>query len=270
MENRLSDQIETEYDAYCADSHYNTDRMYAKLGEYLSGIIAITIKEGNYIDVDIVDELTQEVLILVATDKIHSFEKKEARFTTFCAVIAKNKALDYVRKRNRHRLDSFEKMEEEGMEFAGQDIYQNPETLLLRQEYRLHQIRLLKKYLQLIMSQKGKPYRTVGCCYTMVLYHRHHPDSRELSSPKWAYEELADYTIDDSSTRYICEINAWFPTFGLYWGEDFQNGMDEREDNVYISDMIFGEHFKVKDLENWSLRMRNKIKCTLIEQECEL
>lgn len=270
MEHNLSDQIETEYEAYLADPHRNTDNMYAKLGEYLKGIIALTIKEGSYVDEDVVEELTQDVLILVATDKIYSFEKKEARFATYCAVIAKNKALDYVRKRNRHRMESFEKMSEEGMEFAGQDIYRNPEMLLLRQEQRLQQIGLLKKYLQLIMTQKGKPYRTLGCCYTMVLYHRYHPDSRELSSPKWAYGELSDNTIDDSSTRYIHEINEWFPTFGLYWGDEFLNGMEEREGNTYISDMIFGEYFKTKDLENWSLRMRNKIKGMLIEQECEL
>lgn len=270
MGNNLLDEIEAEYDAYCANRERNIDNMYVKLGEYLKGMIAMIIREGSYVDVDMADELTQEVLVVIATDKIHTFEKKEAKFTTFCATIAKNKALDYVRRRNRYRMDSFEKMEDEGLEFAGKELYQNPERLLLLQERKLRQIETLKKYLQLLMQQKGKPYRIVGCCYTMVLFHRYHPDSKELSSPSWAYEEIKTDSIEDSSARYAREINEWFPTFSLYWGDEFQDGMDEKEDDVYISEMIFGEHFKTKDLENWSLRMRSKIRQELLEQACEI
>ena len=36
-----------------------------------------------------------------------------------------------------------------------------------------------------------------------------------------------------------------------------------------ISEIVFGERFKVKDFENWSLRLREKIKRQLIETESE-
>lgn len=270
MGNNLLEEIEAEYDAYCANREKKLDNMYAKLSQYLKGMVAMMIREGSYVDVDMAEELTQEVLITIATDKIHTFEKKDAKFTTFCITIAKNKALDYVRKRNRHRMTSYEEMEEEGFELAGHELYRNPERLLLMQERKLRQIEAVKKYLYLLMHQKGKPYRTVGCCYTMVLFHRYHPDTKELSSPGWAYAEIKADTIEDSSSRFAREINEWFPRFGLYWGDAFLDGMDEKEEDTYISDMVFGEHFKTKDLENWSLRMRNKIRQELLKQACEL
>lgn len=268
MKNSLLEEIEAEYDAYCADTTRNLDVMYAKLSDYLKSVIAMTIKDGSYIDRDMVEELTQETLLVISTDKIHTFVKREAKFTTFCVTIAKNKALDYVASRNRRRLTSFDELEEEGASFSSQDIYRNPEKLLIWQEQKLEQIALVKKYLQLLMTQKGKPYRTVGCCYTMVLFHRYHPRTKELTSPSWAFDELKDDTIEDNSNRFSKEINEWFPHFGLCWGEAFLDAMDEKEEDIYISDMIFGEHFKVKDLENWSVRTRQKIREEMFEQTC--
>ena len=118
------------------------------------------------------------------------------------------------------------------------------------------------------MNQKGKPYRTLGCCYTMVLFHRYHPNSKELSSPKWAFEEVKETCVGDSADRFAREINEWFPRFHLYWGDAFVDGMDKKEDNIYISDMIFEEHFCTKDFENWSGRMRNRLRCELYEEVC--
>ena len=102
----------------------------------------------------------------------------------------------------------------------------------------------------------------------MVLFHRHNPKTKELTSPSWAFDELKDKTIEDSSDRFSREINEWFPHFGLCWGNDFLDGMDEIEEEIYISDMIFGEHFKAKDLENWSTRTRKKIREEMFEQSC--
>ncbi|MGN0366120.1 MAG: RNA polymerase sigma factor [Suilimivivens sp.] len=270
MNTNLLDKIEAEYDAYCEDDSRDLDSMYAMLSDYLKAVIAMTIKDGSYIDEDMVEELTQDALIAIATDKIHTFQKREAKFTTFCVTIAKNKALDYVRHRNRQRLFSFDEMEGEGAGFSSQDFYHNPESLLMQQERRLEQIETLRQYLQLLMSQKGKPYRTVGCCYTMVLFHRYHPDSKELSSPKWAFEEVREDTVEYGADRFVKEINVWFPRFNLYWGDAFLDGMEDKEEGIYISDMIFGEHFRVKDFENWSLRMRKKIREEMFEQACEV
>ncbi|MCM1044217.1 MAG: hypothetical protein NC417_01795 [Candidatus Gastranaerophilales bacterium] len=265
----IIDEIEAEYDAYCLDEGTNLDTMYEKLYRYLRGFIAMTLRNAGCSDENVLDEVTQETLTAIATDKIYTFHKKEAKFTTFCTVIAKNKAFDYVR-RSRYRLCSYSEAEEnELFRFSGKEAYCNPEKFLIRQEQRLEQIEAVKKYLHKMVSWKGKPYRTVGCCYTMILFHRHHPDSKELSSPQWAFETVREDTVEKSADHFIDEMNEWFPRLHLYWGDAFLDGMEEMEKGVYVSDMIFGEHFKVKDFENWSLRLRQKMREELLEEVCE-
>lgn len=163
-----------------------------------------------------------------------------------------------------------EEEERELYHFSGGEVYCNPEKLLIRQEKRLEQIEAVKKYLHRMVSQKGKPYRTVGSCYTMILFHRHNPGSKELSSPKWAFETVREDTVEESADQFINEMNEWFPRLHLYWGDDFLDGMEEMEEGIYISDMVFGEHFKVKDFENWSLRLRWKMREELLEEVCEV
>lgn len=47
------------------------------------------------------------------------------------------------------------------------------------------------------------------------------------------------------------------------------DAMEEQEDGIFIGDIIFGERFKIKDFENWSLRLRDKLKRQLLETEKE-
>ena len=270
MSTSIVDTIEAEYDSFCQDRTKDLNKMYELLYDYLYTYISSRIKLGSYVDRDTAEELTQDVMMVIATKEIHTFEKRDAKFTTFCTAIAKNKAISYLRKRVRRAEDSFEEAQEEGITFSSRDLFSNPEKVLLLQEHKLEQIELLKKYLQLLMGQKGKPYRTAGCCYTMVLFHRYNPDSKELSSPKWAFEEVRENTVEESADRFEKEINEWFPRFGLYWGNDFLDGMEEKEVDCYIADMVYQEHFKVKDFENWSLRMRKKIKDAVMQQELGL
>ena len=269
MSMSIVEKIEAEYDAFCIDRTRNLDEMYRLLSDYLHKIIAIAIKKGSFIDEYMVDELVQESLLVISVEKIHTFQKEEAKFATFCAAIAKNKALDYVKKRERRKTDSFEEKEEK-LSFFEPSIFINPETHLLMMEHHQEQVTMLKKYLQILMNQKGKPYRITGCCYTMVLYHRYHPDSKELSSPKWAYEEVKCNTVEESADRFVREINEWLPNFGLYWGEDFLDGIETEEDGVYVGDMVYEDYFKIKDFENWSLRMRKKIREEMIAAECAI
>ncbi len=266
MSMSIVEKIEMEYDAYCIDGSRNLDKMYRLLTEYLRKVTATTIKRGSYVDEYMVEELVQEALLAISIEKIYTFQKEKAKFTTFCMAVAKNKALDYVRKRERRKLESYEE-KEEVISFLKPSIYRNPETYLLMQEYKLEQISMLKKYLQILMNQKGKPYRIVGCCYAMVLYHRYHPDSKELSSPSWAYEEIKCSTVEESAERFVKEINAWFPQFRLHWSEDFFDAVESKEDGCCIADMVYEDYFKVKDFENWSLRMRKKIREEMMEVE---
>lgn len=270
MNSSIIDEIEAEYDAYCLDAGKNLDSMYEKLYQYLKGFTAMILKNAGHLDENALDEVTQETMAAIATDKIHTFQKKEAKFTTFCTVIAKNKAFNYVR-RSRYSLCAYSEEEEKELYHAGgEEVYCNPEKLLIRQEQRLEQIEAVKKYLHRMVNQKGKPYRTVGSCYTMILFHRHNPVSKELSSPKWAFETVREDTVEESADNFIDEMNEWFPRLNLYWGDDFLDGMEETENDIYISDMVFGEHFKVKDFENWSLRLRQKMREELLEEVCEV
>lgn len=270
MNRSIIEEIEAEYDAYCFDQSRNLDPMYEKLYLYLRRFTAGILKNAGRLDENVIEEVTQDTLAALATGKIHAFQKKEAKFTTFCSVIAKNKAFDYIKKA-RHSLCTYsEEEEKEIYHISGRELYSDPEKLLIMQEKRLGQIEAVKKYLHRMVDQKGKPYKTVGSCYTMVLFHRHNPASKELSSPKWAFETVKDDMVEESADRFIEEMNAWYPGLHLYWGDDFLDGMDEMEEGVYISEMIFGEHFKVKDFENWSLRLRKKLRKELLEEVYEV
>ena len=277
MDTSVKTRIEEEYDAYCEDKTKDLNQMYDLLYDYIRLVVASVIKKGSYIDHDMVSELTQEIMVAIATKTIHTFEKKEAKFVTFCTLIAKNKALDYVKKRDRHEMIAFDMVENEEQdedsfaydgisEDAGKAIFKNPELLLIRQERKLEQVEILKKYLQFLMDYKYKPYRAVSCCYSMVLFHKYHPDAKVLASPKWAYNELEHNTVEEGADRYHTEINRWFPDFHLYWGDIFQDEMDEKENGIYISDMVYGQHFDVRDFENWCLRMRELMRVRMFEE----
>lgn len=273
----LIQEIEAEYDAYCLErgrnpkGTVNSDKMYEKLYDYLLGFVTVLLRGAGYADRGVAEDVTQEALIEISTDTIHTFVKKEAQFTTFCTTIAKNKAIDYMRKANRNILQEYDETDERKIfHFGSKETYSNPEKLLMKYERRLEQIEAVKKYLNKMVNQTGKPYRTVGCCYTMILYHRHHPDSKELSSPKWAFETICEDTVEVSADNFIEEMNEWFPKLHLYWGDAFLDGMEEMENDTRVSDIVFGERFKEKDLENWSLRMRKKMREELLEEVCEV
>ena len=69
--------------------------------------------------------------------------------------------------------------------------------------------------------------------------------------------------------RFLEEMREWMPNVPLMWNADFLDAMDEVEDGVLVSDIVFGERFKTKDFENWSLRLREKLKRQLLENEME-
>lgn len=275
--NNLLDRIEAEYDAYCLEraknpnGTVNLDGMYEKLGLYLRWVVNGILRNSGFMNRDVTEEVVQDALTEIAVKAIYTFEKEKAKFTTYCTGIAKNKAIDYIRKANRYSMSEYDETDERKIiHFGSREAYSDPEELLMKYERRLEQIEAVKKYLNKMVNQTGKPYRTVGCCYTMILYHRHHPDSKELSSPKWAFETICEDTVEVSADNFIEEMNEWFPKLHLYWGDAFLDGMEEMENDTRVSDIVFGERFKEKDLENWSLRMRKKMREELLEEVCEV
>lgn len=266
---RLRQEIDAEYEEYQKNPEYDLDEFYSKLSEFVEGVIIRTVQWKNYVDKDVVGNLTQETLLAILEKGMGSYENKGAKFTTYCDVIAKNKAMDWLRKQRRRMMNLEEGMEQHPGYFQDKNIYSSPEKLILKYEYQLEQVEMVKKYLKLLMNWPQKPYRTVSCAYTLVLFQKYHPRSKELSSPKWAYETLQKSSVEQGAIEFLGELLDWLRDSTIMWGNDFYKAMSEEEDGICIRDIIFGERFQVKDFENWSRRLQPKIKQRLLE-ECSL
>ena len=263
----LSADVEVEYDAFCADPDRDLNDLYEKLFRYLKYMTWKFMNENRYVDEVEIEDIANEVLAYVATEVLHTFKKEQAMFATYCAQIVKNKVWNWKKKRIRICLDA-EGEFETNLDSAGySESYRSPEHQLLACEGQLEVIELVKKYIQTLMDWKQKPYRTVGCGFTMILFQKHHPNTTELTSPKWAFDTLKWKNVQQGADRFLMEMREWMPNVPFMWSNEFLDAMDEQEDGVFISDIVFGERFKAKDFENWSLRLREKIKRQLIEAE---
>lgn len=265
----LSADVEAEYDAFCIEPDRNMDVFYEKLFRYLKYMTWKFMNENRYVDESEIEDIANEVMAYVATKMLYSFQKEQAMFTTYCAQIVKHKVWNWKKKRSRMLLDFEGDLEQEVEASEYSANYPSPERQLLDCESRLEMIDLVKKYITILMDWKQKPYRTVSCAFTMILFQKYHPYTTELTSPKWAYENLKQDQVWQGAERFLEEMREWMPQVTLRWSEEFLDALDETEDGIYIGELVFGEHFKVKDFENWSLRLREKIKRQLIENEAE-
>ena len=266
----LSADVEAEYDAFCREPDRNMDAFYEKLFRYLKYMAWKFMNENRFVDESEIEDIANEVLAYVATKVLHTFQKKQAMFSTYCAQIVKHKVWNWKKKRIHMLLDSEGNLEQE-VEASGYSAsYHSPERQLLDCERQLEMIQLVKKYIMILMNWKQKPYRTVSCGFTMILFQKYHPKTTELTSPKWAYESLKQNQVWQGAERFLKEMREWMPQIPLRWSSEFLDAMDEVEEGTYISEIIFGERFKVKDFENWSLRLREKMKRQLIEAEEEI
>lgn len=266
----LSTDVEVEYDAFCSDPDRNMDGFYEKLFRYLKYMTWKFMNENRYVDESEIEDIANEVLAYVATEVLYTFQKEQAMFSTYCAQIVKHKVWNWKKKHSRILLDMEGNLEQEVGADGYSEAYHSPERQLLDCESRLEMIHLVEKYITIFMDWKQKPYRTVGCGFTMILFQKYHPHTTELTSPKWAFENLKACQVWQGAERFLQEMREWMPQLPLRWSSDFLDAMDEKEDGVYISDIVFGERFKVKDFENWSLRLREKLKRQLIETETEI
>ena len=104
----------------------------------------------------------------------------------------------------------------------------------------------------------------------MIIFQKYYPKTKELTSPKWAFEVLERKSVGQGAEHFLEEIRQWMPGVPFQWNDDFLKAMEEREEKQPVSDIIFGERFRTKDFENWSLRLREKIKRQLLESEEDL
>lgn len=263
----LSADVEAEYDAFCREPDRNMDAFYMKLFRFLKHMTWKFMNENHCVDESEIEDIASEAMAYVATKVLHSFKKEQAMFATYCAQIVKNKVWSWKRKRSRILLDREGSLEQEA-EVPEYDIDRHsPEQLLLACESQMEMIGLVKKYITILMGWRQKPYRTVSCGFTMILFQKYHPDTTELTSPKWAFETLKQESVWQGAERFLQEMHEWMPQVSLCWSNEFMDAMDEMEDGTYISEIVFGERFRVKDFENWSLRLREKIKRQLVEND---
>lgn len=256
----LKGNVEEEYQRYCTESNYDVNLLYEKLYDFLQYIVRKFMGQRYYMDE--IDDVVNETMEVIASKGLREFVKKEAEFSTYCAAIAKNKVNNLCKKHYRMLLDVDGELENR---LESEECYPSPEYQMMILEKRLDQIALAKKYIKMLMDWKQKPYRTVSCVFAMLLFHRYHPDTKELASPKWAYGELMSSTVVQGADRFVDEMQEWIPRLQVLWSDEFIDAMDALEDGIYVSDIVFGEHFKVKDFENWSLRLRQAIKKRLLE-----
>ena len=265
----LGADVEVEYDAFCAEPTRDLTVFYEKLFVYLKYMTRKFMNENRYVDEMEIEDIANEVMAYVATEVLHTYKKEKAMFATYCAQIVKHKVWNWKKKRIRICLDTEGEFEESMERMEGGRDEESPECKLLTCESRIEMIALVKKYIKALMEWKQKPYRTVGCGFTMLLFQKHHPNTKELTSPKWAFEMLSPKTVEAGAEQFLEEMREWMPNVPLMWNADFLDAMDEMEDGVLVSDIVFGERFKTKDFENWSLRLREKLKRQLLENEME-
>lgn len=261
-------EIEEEYQAVKADAGRDQGHLYELLRTYIEHIVAKTIRIlGGCADSGAIEDLTQETMLAVMKTGMEQFEAKNALFSTYCSVIAKNKTVDWLRKQRRRWVNEVEDTVIDDIFNDSSDLHSNPEEVILREEYRLAYIDKTKKYLRMFVELPERPQKLVSCCYTLILFQRYHPMSKQLSSPVWSYEQLEGQTVENGADRFMNEINEWIPYLSLYWGDEFLDEMDQPFEEGCIKDIIFSERYQIKDFENWSIRIRAKLKKQMTQQE---
>jgi len=260
---QLSSVIEREYEQYVSGNSSSINSLYMNLQTYLTKVVTPIFMLDSHIDNEGIEDVVQDTLVYIFEEGINKFDKGEALFATYCSRIAKNKAIDIRRRTLKRHFESINDEENNLInELKGND---NIEDMIIDAENKLTLCNNTQKCIITMMDIKAKPYSVVSSLFTLILFHRYNPDSKELSSPKWAYEELIDYMVSQGADRFICDMTEWMPGVNLRWNDDFTDRLDGKYDGKYISDIIFGEYFKVKDFENWSRRIREKVKSKLID-----
>lgn len=265
-------QLDEAFEIYKNDNG-EQDRLCEMLYPYLKGIIAPMIKEKNYIDEEALEDLVQDIMLTLFDKELQRFEGINAKFSTFCYAIAKNKALTYITKRNKRRMENIDDLYE--LEVKGAfgtpvaELYKDPQLVYIIQETRLEMLELFRKYIDCIMDSREKPYKVVSVCFSLILFHRYHPKTTMLGSPNWAYTCLKEMSVNQGADCFKNEINEWFKGIHFGWGVRQLLGRRGEENGLTIGEIIFGQHYTPKDFENWSVRMRKSIKNILMEREVQ-
>ena len=267
----ICEQIEAEYSRYQETGRWNEEAVYLLLSDYVHGRVETIVRMNGWTDEAAVEDVVADTCLEAMTKGREQYRLKVkpegSRYACYCLGIARNKACDYVKRRSRELLSGGLGDKELINPPESGARPEAPEERLLRLEYMLELADMTRRALLCIVNWKDKAYRTVGNCYTLVLYALRHQNSRELSSPSWAYEQLSGRTVGESADSFTDEINSRLNGWRLRWGPDFLDSLEKEEFGCMICNLVFDRYFKVKDLENWSRRFRQKLKAELLAGE---
>lgn len=257
----LGEKIEEAFHRIQENRGGDEAELYELLLSYIRGVVRHYYSNPYKTDnSETIEDITQDVLVDIFRLDLKNFEEKNGKFVTYCGVIAKNKTIDAMRWQARHRVETEEEIDSS---VSGKSA----ESMVMEEYEKLELIDRTKRYLQLFVELPEKPYRLVSCCFSLLLFHRYFPHTSELSSPGWALEQLVESSVELGADRFIEEMNEWIPYVSLYWSDEFLDGLEQVEYGQPVGQLIFGEHFKKKDFENWGIRIREKVKKKMAEAE---
>ena len=211
VEITLGERIEEALHRLQEEQYGDEEEFYQLLQPYIKSIVRRYYMNPCKLDnTEAIEDITKDVMVDIFRLDIKNFEEKNGKFVTYCGVIAKNKTIDAMHWQVRHQTDSIE--EESMEEKLGKSLYEkSAEAVVMSELTKLEIIERTKRYLQRLVELPEKPYRLVSSCFTLLLFHRYFPKTKELSSPGWAYDQLEESSVELGADRFIEEMNEWLP-----------------------------------------------------------
>lgn len=265
---QLVRQIEEQYQCYKKDGTWDQELLYQLLEEYLRRTIYVNMRAFAREDANLQKEIYHDIYIDIVSNAVNKYQDQGKSFAQYCGMIAKYKTIAAMKKlasidQKEFHVDytdtsedgesapAYTWMKELQTESAEESILEIGTMLELSEmlEYILHKI----------MNWEDKAYRTVACCYSIILYVLTHMEQKDNSSPRWAYEMICDYSVSERADYFLKELNRRLVNLKLTWGDCVLDSMETEEDGILICDMIYGKRFKVKDIENWTRRFQKKM-----------
>ena len=256
----LSQRINETYIRYQSDKSAE-DALFRDLSAYLDFVLLPLIGDP----VSRADVL-QNALIKIFRKGIKQYQPDKSGFSTYCCMIAKNTATDYLRQQQRQRCELTENniLENAGFSYDGTvpTVYENPELTQVRLLEHLAAIEAMKSCLRLFLNLDKPAPCLVSSGFSIFVGRKHHPRSKKLTFSNWAYKELKKSSVCTGDARFREEMTDWAPNTKFHWGPSFSNSLFSKDEatGLPVFELIFGEHFTEKDFENWCNSVRKQLK----------
>lgn len=278
----LGEQINEEYIRLSEDPNRGLDTICEMLMDYLPGIIGRHIyMSARQARIEAVDEVLQNTIGDILEKGFTNFSPVKGKFASYCGQIAVNNALNYGKAWYERwgAIDGDEEAADENIadwsteskiDKVGDTYHSNPENIVIKNEYRILCKEWAEKFINTFVNIDTKPYKLVGSGYSIILSKKYptNNNKNDLTSPKWALDQLNDCTVQYGADSFISEVNDWTNIKTVNWSPNFDVNMKKEEFGQSIADIVFGEHFDRKSIENWDNSIRKKVKKELIDFEC--